>query len=239
MSRNGRRIDVRRALAAACVALVVLGCSAGDDDESRSDASPVDSGVGVVAEGCGLTARVGSGVVVASGADAVVVTVAHTIKGATELRVVDADGSEHQARLVAFDKDTDLAALDVEGTSLPPLDVAADLVTPAGDAPGALLTWSRDSGVERVPITIVKRLLVTIEDIYIDDVVERTALEIAGPVRVGDSGGPVLDADGDVAGIVYANSRGRADVGFATDRDELTALLDSIDGRSVDSGTCF
>lgn len=239
MSRSGRRSRRWHAILAAGAGTLALGCAASDDGVSRSDSDVVvDGGVGVVAEGCGLTAQVGSGVAVAHDGASLVVTVAHTIKGATEVRVVDADGTEHDARVVAFDKDADLAALDVEGTELPALEVAADPVT-AVDADGTLLTWSRDAGVERDAITIVKRLRVTIEDIYVDDVVQRSALEIAGPVDVGDSGGPVLDADGDVVGIIYANSRRRDDVGFATDRAELAALIESVTGGTVDNGTCF
>ena len=204
------------------------------------DGEATRSGVGVVAEGCGLAARVGSGVVV-SGDDGepVVVTVAHTLRGATAATVVDAAGDEHDARVVAFDKDADLAALEAPSLSAPSIPVAADADAVVGGTNGSILTWGRDDGVAQVPVEIVKRLRVTIEDIYVDEIVERTALEIAGAVTVGDSGGPVLDADGDVIGIVYANSRARESVGFATDQLELTDLLATVTGEQVDTGTCI
>ena len=198
------------------------------------------SGVGVVAEGCGLTADFGSGVAVDVGdRSSLVITVAHTIKGASTLTVIDADGREHEARVVAFDKDSDLAALDVADLGVPPIQVADSAGSAVDGANGSILTWSRDDGVEQIPIVVTKRLRVTIEDIYIDDVIERGALEIAGPVTNGDSGGPVLDASGHVIGIIYANSRGREQVGFATDQRELADLLASVTGATVDNGTCF
>lgn len=227
----------------AVVAALVSACAA-DGDEAVDRA--VASGVGVVAEGCGLTAQVGSGVVLrhtgdeAGGVDdTLVVTVAHTIKGAATVTVVDADSDEHRARVVGFDKDADLAVLAVSDLDAPALAAAAASATGLGGTEGSIVTWSREDGVEQAPVEIVKRLRVTIEDIYIDEVVERGAWEIAGPVSVGDSGGPVLDASGDVVGIVYASSRGRDRVGFATDQAELADLLTSVTGATVDNGTCF
>lgn len=224
-------------------ALTAAGCASSSGASTSADRAAIRSGVGVVAEGCGLTASVGSGVVLESGdgdaaGEAVVVTVAHTIKGATTLTVVDADGEEHAARVVAFDKDSDLAVLAVAELSAPSIGITDDPATAVDGVDGSILTWGRDDGVEQVPVVIVKRLRVTIEDIYVDEVVARSALEIAGSVTGGDSGGPVLDAHGDVIGIVYANSRGRESVGFATDHTELAEVLESVTGDTVENGTC-
>ncbi|MGB3735395.1 MAG: trypsin-like peptidase domain-containing protein [Ilumatobacter sp.] len=221
----------------AAISLLATSCAEPLDADEPSDVAL--SGVGVVAEGCGLAKSVGSGVVVDRGdGEAVVVTAAHTIKGATGVVVVDADGNENMARVVAFDKDADLAALTVIGLAAPAVEVTTNPVSVVEGASGSILTWGRDDGVEEVPVVITKRLLVTIEDIYVDDVIERTALELAGPVAVGDSGGPVLDEAGDVVGIVYANSRGREQVGFATDQVEVAALLAAVGSATVANGTC-
>ena len=50
----------------------------------------------------------------------------------------------------------------------------------------------------------------TIEDIYIEDVVERRAFEFDGAITAGDSGAPIFGETGDVLGIVYARSRDAA-----------------------------
>ena len=240
MSSTARRRRLQRLWAASVACLLASGCATSSDNGEAARPEAIASGVGVVAEGCGLAASVGSGVVVDGGeGDNLVITVAHTIKGATSVTIVDVDGDEHEARVLAFDKDADLAVLDVAGLSAPGLGVATGPFSFAGETEGSILTWGPEEGVERVPIELVKPLIVTIEDIYVDEVVERTALEIAGSVTGGDSGGPVLDADGDVIGIVYANSRGRELVGFATDQLELADLLASVTGATVVNGTCF
>lgn len=70
-----------------------------------------------------------------------------------------------------------------------------------------MLTWSRDDGVTYDEVNVSKRLLVTIEDIYVEETVERRGIEVLGDVDVGDSGGAVLSSAGDVIGIIHAQSR--------------------------------
>jgi S1-C subfamily serine protease len=224
-----------RLLVAGLSLIAAASCAASSPSASPERAQRPDelrmSGVGIVAEGCGLTAQLGSGVVV--GRPEQVVTVAHTIAGATAITVVDATGHEHTATVRAFDKDRDLAVLSVADLEAPALDLA-----PAVAGTGATLAWSRDGGVEYDAIEVTKRLAVTIEDIYVEDTVERAGLELAGEIRVGDSGGPVLSSTGDVIGIIYANSRSRDGVGFATDSSELASVLQSTSNSVVDNGRC-
>lgn len=210
------------ALAASCVS------------PRRSSADELrESGVGVVAEGCAPVAQLASGVVVERRDQ--VVTVAHAIAGATAVSVVDHAGNTYPATVVAFDKDRDLAVLDVPRLDAPPLDLA-----PADVGPGATLTWNRDEGVTYDDVSIDKRLLVTIEDIYVEELVERRGIEVSGDIRVGDSGGAVLSTTGGVTGIIYAHSRPRKGVGFATDSSELEALLRTMStaGADVVAGRC-
>ena len=72
---------------------------------------------------------------------------------------------------------------------------------------------------------ITRRLDITIEDIYVEDEVRRSGLELVGDISVGDSGGAVVDGSGDVVGIISARSRPRPQTAFATDDGELERLL--------------
>ena len=215
---------------AVCLTLAVLAaaCSAG---HALVDAEPAKSGVGIVAEGCGLTAHLASGVVLDHRGQ--VVTVAHAIAGATSISVVDRAGGRHAAAVLAFDKDRDLAVLAV-----PDLDAPALKLGHSAPGPGATLTWSRDDGVTYKEATVSKRLLVTIEDIYIDETVKRSALELHGDIGPGDSGGAVLSSTGDVIGIIYARSRTLDQVGFATDSSELQTLLQTMPETPSTNGRC-
>ena len=196
------------------VALVgLLGC------QTAVTPNAVESGVGIVAEGCaGLAANAGSGMTVERSEQ--VVTTAHTVAGATSITVVDPLGNEFPATITAFDKDADLALLDVPGLPTSPLDLAEARIDDA-----TAVVWSPDDGVHPVPVRITKQLSITIEDIYVEDEVRRSGLELIGDISIGDSGGAVVDDAGEVVGIIYARSRQRPKTAFATDQSELARLL--------------
>ncbi len=50
-----------------------------------------------------------------------------------------------------------------------------------------------------------------------DRALSRPALELEARLRAGDSGAPVLTEDGELAGVLFARSRTRADTAYAVD----------------------
>ena len=219
---------------ASVVAVFALAASATSctSDAHRTGASAArHAGVGVVADGCGLTSRLASGVVVQRPGQ--VVTVAHAIAGASSVSVVDDTGTAHPATVTAFDKDRDLAVLNVPSLAAPALNTA-----PSAIGPGAIVSWSRDEGVSYQTVSVTRELMVTIEDIYVEDVVKRRGIEVRGDIHKGDSGSAVLSPSGDVMGIIYAQSRSRDGYGYATDSAELDALLRTVSSTPVANGRC-
>jgi S1-C subfamily serine protease len=234
--------SVAASVLAALVALTGCASDGPDMADTASETSPVESaaadtaslvasGVGVIAEGCSMVASLGSGVVVERSGQ--VATAAHTVRGASMLTVVDAEGREHPASVTSFDKDSDLALLDVPTLSAPPLGIGTARVGPA-----TLITWRRSDGVTQQLVDVTRLLKINIEDIYTDEVVQRTGLEVDGDVIVGQSGGPVVDASGEVIGIIYATSKDRDAVGFATDHTELRELIEARSPGGVVNGQC-
>jgi len=249
--RTGER---RRALTllAAMLGIIVVsvaGCTYRPNDSNAENAatfeasaeavvgSPADSAVGVRASGCSLVDALGSGAVLAQ--PGLVVTSAHTVAGSNRIEVVDVGNQTHRATLVLFDPDSDLALLDVPTLTAPPLLLGSAAVNDNAVAH----TWSPHDGFTANDVVVERLLRVTIEDIYIEDEVRRTAFEFRGPIGKGDSGAAVT-VNGRIAGVVYAQIRGENQVGFALDRAELDDALDELDelaakGRTpVDSGRC-
>tara|TARA_Y100001954_G_scaffold14654_1_gene13827 strand:- start:169 stop:507 length:339 start_codon:yes stop_codon:yes gene_type:complete len=109
---------------------------------------------------------------------------------------------------------------------------------PSTGATATAVAWSPDVGLESFDTTITRLLRVTIEDIYIEDVVERRAFEFDGAITAGDSGAPIFGETGDVLGIVYARSRDRG-VGFAVSTTEIRPVLDSIADSRAETGRCI
>ncbi|MEM1334104.1 MAG: serine protease, partial [Actinomycetota bacterium] len=204
-----------------CVALAA-GCATDDDPPPLGAGTVVTSettdtatsatdtatsataaGVGIRAEGCGAIPAIGSGVVVEQRGR--VATVAHTIAGAVRIEVIDAEGARHDAAVLAFDPDRDLAVLDVPTLDAVPLPLGQGALGSAD-----VLRWRPVDGVTSSTAEITRRLGITIADIFGDGSTRRTGLELEATITGGDSGGAVIDASGAVVGIVYADSRTRA-----------------------------
>jgi S1-C subfamily serine protease len=143
----------------------------------------------------------------AAGGDRVV-TVAHVLDGGGALTV---DG--RPARFVRLDRRDDLALLAVRGLG------AARVRTNAGARDVRLLLrgGARAARIRRA-ITATVRIEPAAP-------VRRPALDLATDVAGGDSGAPLVDRSGRVAGVLFATSRGRAHTAYAVDATALAALL--------------
>jgi S1-C subfamily serine protease len=181
---------------------------------------------------CGVDSE-GSGWVVQRGR---VVTNAHVVAGASSVVVRESGSSGvERATLVAFDPSRDLAVLDVTDLSAPALDIGPDLT--AGEAAYAA-GYPGDGPFTISPQRVRDRVTARGTDIYQSGTVDRDIYSLRGEVRPGNSGGPLLDADGDVAGIVFARSATDADTGYALTLTELRPVLSSVGSAPISSGAC-
>jgi S1-C subfamily serine protease len=59
-------------------------------------------------------------------------------------------------------------------------------------------------------------------------------------VKQGNSGGPLLDADGNVAGVVFAKSTQNVPVGYALTLEEVKPVVDAASGyqETISAGQC-
>ena len=180
-------------------------------------------------------AQVGSGWVVSPGR---VVTNAHVVAGSDNVTVsVRGTGRERQARIVAYDPARDVAVLDVPGLRAPRLPQGAPLES--GDA-AALAGFPGDKGLwvggARVRDVITARG----EDVYGRPGVVRDVYSLRAQVRRGASGGPVLDPDGEVVGMVFATSLDDPDTGYALTLGEIRPVLRQgiASSSAVSTGAC-
>lgn len=190
--------------------------------------------VRVVVPACGGT-QLGSGWIAAP---ETVVTNAHVVSGGDEVTVQDP--ADHAATVVVFDPRTDIAVLHVEGLSGPPLGLET-AVQEIGEK-GATLGYpgTRDGRLVIKRAAVQGEYSATGRDIYGRQSAQRDVYELHAAVRQGDSGGPFVLANGDVAGVVFAAATTDDDTGYALTGAEVEDEIREGTGKTseVSTGRC-
>jgi S1-C subfamily serine protease len=154
-----------------------------------------------------------------------VVTNAHVVAGVTNPRVqVGGVGRRYAATVVAFDARRDLAVLAVPGLPTKPLALGTDLAR--GNS--ALVAGYPNDGPFRARAARVRQIVRAIgEDIYGRPGAIREVYSLYVMVQPGNSGGPVLNAKGQVAGVVFAKSLDDQETGYALTLNESLPVIRS------------
>lgn len=165
----------------------------------------------------------GSGVVIAP--DGLVLTNAHVVNGAREVRLSDTEGRTTEARLLGIDPDTDLALLRA--------DAARSLAfAPLGDSKslrrGQLAIaignpLGFESTVTAGVISALGRSLRATTGRMIEDVIQTDAA-----LNPGNSGGPLVSSRGEVIGINTAVIMGAQGICFAVAANTANHVVSEI-----------
>jgi len=183
---------------------------------------------------CGVS-QSGSGFVVYQDR---VVTNAHVVAGVTDPVIETLAGQSITGTVVYFDPVDDLAVIAAPGLDAPALPLASTL-----DA-------GTDAAIEGYPYggpftsgaaNVISVTRPAVPDIYSDTRNQREVYTLAADIREGNSGGPLLTLDGSVAGVVFARSSDRADVGYAMTMLELEPVTNQAAGltETVSTGSCI
>lgn len=164
------------------------------------------------------------------------VTVAHNVAGSEGgLTVTFEDGSEHSATLVGIDFDRDLALLRAPSVDRPILTVARAV---AGEG-GRLIRLRADQERAEVPFADADLIVAVGRNIYDEESsVRRDNVRVRAPAGAGYSGGPLLNHQDQMIGVVYAADR-IDEVTYSTASQEIDIFLESIDSTTESpSGRC-
>jgi S1-C subfamily serine protease len=153
-----------------------------------------------------------------------IVTNAHVVAGEAHTRVDTTDQRRLDADVVAFDPKRDLAVLHVPGLGLAPLERA----TAAVDDSGALFGHPGGGELREAPVRIAEQIVARGTDITHSVDTERDVFVLAATTAPGDSGGPIVDQQGRVVGVMFAYDISRETTAYALTRTELDAVLDPV-----------
>jgi hypothetical protein len=140
----------------------------------------------------------------------------HVIGEARPIQVQLADGRKFDVTSVeATERHHDLAVLKIDAENLPALPLGNPAELQEGQA---LVAVGNPLGLERSVVTGVLSGRREVEG--------RPMLQIAMPIERGNSGGPVLDLQGRVQGLITLKSLKTDNLGFAAPVDQLKPLLE-------------
>jgi S1-C subfamily serine protease len=161
--------------------------------------------VGSIACGYGVE---GSGWVAASD---LVVTNAHVVAGEADTIVQPGgSGPRYPADVVLFDVRNDVAILRVKGLGLAPMPLASP--TP-GEA-AAVLGFPENGPLDIEPARTGATQRVISADAYNQGPIERTVTSFRVHVRPGNSGGPIVNTDGEVVATIFASRTSSRNAGY-------------------------
>ncbi len=163
---------------------------------------------------------VGSGFVISS--DGFILSNHHVVEGADDVLVTLADQREFKARVVGSDQRTDVALLKIEASGLPTLPLG----DPSKVKVGAwVLAIGSPFGLENT----VTAGIVSAKGRETGDYLPFIQTDVA--VNPGNSGGPLLNMDGEVIGInsqIYSRTGGFMGISFAIPIDEARRVADQL-----------
>jgi serine protease Do len=168
----------------------------------------------------------GSGIIISPGG--YIVTNNHVVEGANKVTVTLSDGSTFEATVVGTDAQTDLAVVKIDASNLSYLHFlnnsleqlsVLDPVVAVGNAlalPGGP-TWT--AGV----VSNLGRSIEEENGVVLNDIIQTDTA-----INAGNSGGPLLDAAGQVIGINVAIASNAENIGFAISTDTAIPVVQSI-----------
>lgn len=182
----------------------------------------------------------GSGVIVSS--DGLIVTNAHVVYNATEIKVTLPDNRGFSAEVIAIDEHLDLALLRISGSDLPvaPLGSSADLMIgewtiAIGNPFGFLIEDAQPTVTVGVVSAVGRDVRPSQGNLVLTNMIQTDAA-----INPGNSGGPLVNAAGEVIGIntfILSHSGGSEGIGFARPIDDVKQFINEALGRQAATST--
>lgn len=177
-----------------------------------------------------VESSLGSGVIVRS--NGIIVTNAHVVKGADELRIVLNDRREFEAEVIAEDEEIDVAVLkiDTKGEVLPSLNVSQRDDLEIGDI---VLAIGNPFGVGQ---TVTSGIVSALGRTNVSD--SSSFIQTDAAVNPGNSGGALVNLQGELIGVntaIFSRSGGSNGIGFAIPGKLVARAIESSisEGRIV------
>lgn len=165
-----------------------------------------------------------------------VMTNAHVVAGVREPEV-EVDGFSMKATVVLYNPDRDIAVLRVPGLTLAPLTFTGPA---AKGASGVVVGYPQDGPFRADAARVRGVQKARGPNIYDNKTVTREIYSLRARVRPGNSGGPLIDTQGRVLGVIFAAASDDPETGYALTAAEVAPDLraGATATREVSSQRC-
>jgi serine protease DegS len=166
---------------------------------------------------------IGSGVIMNT--SGYILTNAHVLQDANDIRITLNDGRQSQAQLIGLDTDTDLAVLNIPLDKLPMIPIGDSSSLLIGDivlAIGNPYNFGQTVTQGIVSATSRKRRGIS----FFDDFIQTDA-----DINLGNSGGALVTAQGQLVGIntaIISSSGGSEGIGLATPINQALDVMNQL-----------
>src|SRR5436190_9447020 len=187
-----------------------------------------DRGFGFPGFGGGSSQAEGSGFVYDSKGD--IITNQHVVAGANRIDVTFWNGKQYKAKLIDSDSSTDVAVIRLQNAPssiLHPLTLGDSTNLQVGEP--VIAIGSPFGLAETVTSGIISALGRTMD--APNNFTIANSIQTDAPINHGNSGGPLIDANGRVIGVnaqIQSSSGGNDGVGFAIPSNTVTAVVSQI-----------
>lgn len=164
--------------------------------------------------GCGGMVE-GSGFVVSND---LIATNAHVVAGIRQIYIYDSNDS-HLATPVYFNPNLDFAVLRVNNLNLKPIKIDPNLLNNGTNE--IAIGYPGGGPLTIKPAVILDELNAIGLNIYGQGNVSRSVYELKADVIPGNSGGPLIEENGSVSGVVFAQSTTYNEVGYALTANQI------------------
>jgi S1-C subfamily serine protease len=162
---------------------------------------------------------------------------AHVVAGSDSV-TVETNGQSYDATVVSYDPQEDISILAVPNLSAPALTFADAPARTGSDA--LVLGYPGGGSFAATPARIREIIELNGPDIYRTSTITREVYTIRGTVRQGNSGGPMIDLNGRVLGVVFGAAVDDAETGFVLTAKEVSRQLQRIGSTDpVGTGACI
>lgn len=156
----------------------------------------------------------------------------HVIQGASAIEVALADGRQATAKVIGTDPDTDLAVLQIDLKDLPTITLGHSEEANVGDV---VLAIGNPFGVGQ---TVTMGIISALGRNSVGINTYENFIQTDAAVNPGNSGGALVDANGNLLGInsaIYSQNGGSLGIGFAIPVSTIKMVMEAIitDGQVV------